>query len=62
MNRVFWICILVFSSCSLKKITKVDSSDLPKNTKELTQRVNLANKSPEWLSLKRTRGLIKYKH
>ena len=59
MNRVFWICILVFSSCSLKKITKVDSSDLPKNTKELTQRVNLANKSPEWLSLKGRLNVIK---
>jgi len=52
MSRVFWICVLILSSCSLKKITKIDPYDSPKNAKELIQRVNLDPKSPEHLSLK----------
>ena len=59
MNRVFWICVLILSSCSLKKITKVNSADPPKNTKELTQRVSADHKTPEHLSLKRRISVTK---
>lgn len=62
MNRVFSILLLVFffSSCSIIKVSKVNyATTSPKNAKELTERVNSANKTPEWLSLKGKIHLIK---
>ena len=61
MNKIFSILVLVFvfSSCSLKKVPTSDFSTPPKNAKELIERVNSANKIPEWLSLKGRINLIK---
>ncbi|MDC0204227.1 DUF4292 domain-containing protein [Flavobacteriales bacterium] len=54
MNRFILILglVFIFSSCSLKKVSNVNFSASPKNVKELTEKVNLASKIPEWLSLK----------
>mgnify|MGYP001443118748 CR=1 FL=1 len=61
MNRFLSILvfIFIFSSCSLIKVAKVNYSAPPKNAKELIERVNSANKIPEWLSLKGRINLIK---
>ena len=61
MNRFLSILVgvVIFSSCSLKKVSKSDFSAPPKNAKELIERVNSANKNPEWLSLKGRINLIK---
>ena len=61
MNRFLSILVgvIIFSSCSLKKVSKSDFPAPPKNAKELIERVNSANKNPEWLSLKGRINLIK---
>ena len=54
MNRIalYLFCIVFGSSCVTKNVAEVDLSILPKNTKELIEKVNSSNKSPEWLMLK----------
>jgi len=54
MNRIalYLFCIVFGSSCVTKNFAEVDLSIPPKNTKELIERVNSKNKSPEWLTLK----------
>lgn len=54
MNRIFTILIIssLLYSCGIKKVHKVDFSALPKNDKELIDRVNAKNIYPEWLYLK----------
>ena len=61
MNKILSILVLVFvfSSCGLKKASNVNFSAPPKNAKELISKVNSANKTPEWLSLKGRINLIK---
>lgn len=53
MNRLITIVIIFFSinSCSFKKLTNVNFSIPPKNTKELIEKINLRNISPEWGTL-----------
>ena len=54
MNRIelYLFCIVFASSCITKNVTDVDLSVPPKNAKDLIEKVNSMNKSPEWLLLK----------
>jgi hypothetical protein len=60
MNRGIISClfILFFSSCVIQKIDRVNFSVPPKNAKELIERVNSKNKTPEWMALKGKVSLI----
>ena len=54
MNRlaIYLFCIVFISSCVTKNVAEVDFSISPKNAKDLIVKVNLKNKSSEWLQLK----------
>ena len=60
MNKLFPYLFLIFilSSCSIK-VRNIDHDKVPKNAKELIEKVILKNKIPEWLSLKGKINLIK---
>jgi hypothetical protein len=60
MNKLFPYLFLIFilSSCSIK-VRNIDHDKVPKNAKELIEKVILKNKTPEWLSLKGKVNLIK---
>lgn len=61
MNKFFsllFVFMFFFASCSLKKASKSNTSTLPKNTKELIERVNTTDKIPERLSLRGKINLI----
>lgn len=61
MNKFFLALVLFMfflSSCSLKKVSKSNVSTLPKNTKELIERVNTIDKIPDQLSLRGKINLI----
>ena len=60
MNReiISFLFILFFSSCVIQKIDRGSLSIPPKNAKELIERVNSKNKTPEWMALKGKVSLI----
>jgi hypothetical protein len=60
MNRGIISCLfsLFFSSCIIQKTDRVNFSVPPKNAKELIERVNTKNKTPEWMALKGKVSLI----
>tara|TARA_B100000902_G_C27308831_1_gene917166 strand:+ start:1950 stop:2681 length:732 start_codon:yes stop_codon:yes gene_type:complete len=54
MNReiISFLFVLFFSSCVIQNIDRASPSVHPKNAKELIERVNAKNKTPEWMALK----------
>ena len=54
MSRIviYLFCVVFVSSCVTKNVAEVDFSISPKNAKDLIVKVNLKNKSSEWLQLK----------
>ena len=60
MNKVIivYLFTLVVSSCVTQKIDKFNLSVTPKNSKELIERVNSKNTTPEWMNLKGKINLI----
>ena len=60
MNRItlYLFCIVFATSCVTKNVPEVDFFIPPKNAKELIAKVNLKNKSFEWLALKGKARLI----
>ena len=53
------LLLMIFSSCDIKKTTKIDFLAPPKNAKEVIERVNSKNNPVEWLSLKGKINVIK---
>ena len=60
MNReiISLLFLLFFSSCVIQNIDRDSLSVHPKNAKELIERVNAKNKTPEWMALKGKVSLI----
>tara|TARA_X000000368_G_C22983074_1_gene690820 strand:- start:133 stop:864 length:732 start_codon:yes stop_codon:yes gene_type:complete len=54
MNReiISFLFVLLLSSCVIQKTERASLSIHPKNAKELIERVNEKNKTPEWMALK----------
>lgn len=61
MNNFLVIALLlvIFSSCDIKKTTKIDFSVPAKNAKEVVARINSKNNDAEWLSLKGKINIVK---
>ena len=53
------LLLMIFSSCDIKKTTKIDFLAPPKNAKEVIERVNSKNFLTEWISLKGKINVIK---